>query len=217
MVETPRLLDMRAIANLQITRADDDRHGNPRGAPRPRPMRLRVPRSRTEAFVAELLGVAEINADDRLVAAISFDLDDIDAAFEELDRLYLAGEAADHAHTWSVISGSYAAFNRHELPRTTPDWVAIDHRRGTPYRIATNLAESIRAIWDLTPDFSIHIEAVHRLSSFGAVYTHIAVRDLARRLRRRVAKRPTHDSRRRPHQPLRSLRRGRSRRRPLPL
>ena len=59
-----------------------------------------------------------------------FDLDDIDAAFEELDARYLAGEAAAHAHTWSVIAGAYAAFNRHELPATTPDWVNIDHRRG---------------------------------------------------------------------------------------
>ena len=41
---------------------------------------------------------------------ISFDPDDVDAAFEELDARYLAGEAAAHAHTWSVISGSYAGF-----------------------------------------------------------------------------------------------------------
>ena len=57
-----------------------------------------------------------------------FDLDDIDAAFEELDARYLAGEAAAHAHTWSVISKAYAALNRRELAATTPDWVNIDHR-----------------------------------------------------------------------------------------
>ena len=73
--------------------------------------------------------IVEINADERIVAVVSFDLDDIDAAFEELDARYLAGEAAAHAHTWSLISGAYAAFNRHELPATTPDWVNIDHRR----------------------------------------------------------------------------------------
>ena len=33
-----------------------------------------------------------------------FDIDDIDAAFEELDARYAAGEAAAHAHTWSVIT-----------------------------------------------------------------------------------------------------------------
>ena len=31
--------------------------------------------------------------------------DDIDAAFEELDTRYLAGEAAAYAHTWSVVAG----------------------------------------------------------------------------------------------------------------
>ena len=35
------------------------------------------------------------------------------------------------------------------------------------------LTADLRAIWDLTPDLSIHIEAVHRLSSFGAVATHV--------------------------------------------
>ena len=46
-----------------------------------------------------------------------FDPDDIDAAFEELDARYLAGEAAAYAHTWSVITEAYAALNRRELPR----------------------------------------------------------------------------------------------------
>ena len=56
-----------------------------------------------------MLGIVEINADERIVAVVVFDLDDIDAAFEELDARYLAGEAAAHAHTWSVIARGYAA------------------------------------------------------------------------------------------------------------
>ena len=75
-----------------------------------------------------MLGIVEIDADDRIAAHVVFDLDDIDAAFEELDARYLAGEAAAHAHTWSAIARAYAAINRHELPATTPDWVNIDHR-----------------------------------------------------------------------------------------
>ena len=76
-----------------------------------------------------MLRIAEIDADERIVAAVAFDLDDIDAAIAELDARYLAGEAAAHAHTWSVIAQAYAALNRRELPATTPDWVNIDHRR----------------------------------------------------------------------------------------
>ena len=70
-----------------------------------------------EAFQTEVLHVVEIDADERIAAAVIFDPDDIDAAFEELEARYLAGEAAAHAHTWSVITRAYAAFNRHELPR----------------------------------------------------------------------------------------------------
>ena len=81
-----------------------------------------------EPFHSEMLGILEIDAEERIAAHVLFDLDDIDAAFAELDARYLAGEAAAHSHTWSVIARDYAAFNRHELPATTPDWVNIDHR-----------------------------------------------------------------------------------------
>ena len=54
-----------------------------------------------EAFVTDVLGVVEINAYERIVATVAFGIDDIDAAFEELDARYLAGEAAAHAKTWS--------------------------------------------------------------------------------------------------------------------
>ena len=100
---------------------------------------------------------------------VGFDPEDLEAAFAELDARYLAGEAAAHADTWSVITSSYAAFNRHELPAA--DWVTVDHRRATPFASST-MTESLRAIWDLTPALKIHIEAVHRLNSFGAVITH---------------------------------------------
>ena len=122
-----------------------------------------------ESFLSEALGVVEINADERIVAFVTFDLDDIDAAFAELEARYLAGEAAAHAQTWSLVVAAYAAFDRHELPAA--DWVTVDHRRATPFASST-MTESLRAIWDLTPALKIHIEAVHRLNSFGAVITH---------------------------------------------
>ena len=77
--------------------------------------------------------ITEIDADGRMVANVDFDPDDIDAAFEELDARYLAGEAAADAHTWSVIARARATLNRHELPPTTPDWVNLDHRRGIAF------------------------------------------------------------------------------------
>ena len=108
---------------------DVDRHCDPRGAARPhscpflgtsRRPRRSTPRCSTSSRSTPTTGSRRSSL---------FDLDDIDAAFEELDARYLAGEAAAHAHTWSVIAQGYAALNRRELPATTPDWVNIDHRR----------------------------------------------------------------------------------------
>ncbi|MEO6793159.1 MAG: hypothetical protein ABI253_00145 [Mycobacterium sp.] len=49
---------------------------------------------------------------------MNFDPDDIHAALAELDARYLAGEAAAHAHTWSLVTDAYAAFNRREFAAT---------------------------------------------------------------------------------------------------
>ena len=110
-----------------------------------------------------MLGVVEVNADDQIAAIVVFDLDDFDAAIAELDARYLAGEAAAHSRTWSVISGSYAAINRHELPSTTPDCVNIDRRRETAMGPG-DLIAYIGAGPDRDQDNKAYVEAVHRLS-----------------------------------------------------
>jgi hypothetical protein len=125
---------------------------------------------RPGAFHTEVLYIVEIDADERTLAFVLFDVDDINAAFEELDARYLAGEAATHSHTWSVIARTYAAFNRHELPSTTPDSVYIDHRPLVT-NDASDLTANIRVTWDLMPDISYIAESVHRLSEVGAVVT----------------------------------------------
>lgn len=122
-----------------------------------------------EGFAPELLGVFEIGSGSQIAAIVLFDLDDIDAAVAELDARYLAGEAAAHAQTWSVITGIYAAFNRYEMPAV--DWVNVDHRQGMPFA-PSDLGAALRSFWDLTPKFRIEIEAVHHLSDFGAAITH---------------------------------------------
>ena len=54
----------------------------------------------------------------------------------------------------------------------------------------------LRAMWELTPDVRIYIEAVHRLTDIGAVVTQVGEWNLARGFRRRVAGRHPHDGRR---------------------
>ena len=100
-----------------------------------------------ESVQFEVLHLVEIDGDGRIKAFVGFDPDDIDAAFAELDARYLAGEAAPHAHTWSVVASNVEAFNRHELPAWTSDWVNIDHRKVTAFALGDRAAY-IRATWD---------------------------------------------------------------------
>ena len=126
-----------------------------------------------QEFLDVVLGVIEINSDNLISTIVLFELDDFDSATAELDARYLAGEAAPHAHTWSVIAGAYAALNRHEFPATTPDWVDIDHRGETAFG-AGDLKAYLRAGLEPDQDINVYIEAVHRLTDVGAVFTYAA-------------------------------------------
>lgn len=126
----------------------------------------------TDGYVAELLGVVEIDADSRIASLVTFDLDDIAAAFDELDARYLAGEAAPCARAWSVIARNVSAFNRREPLLTTPDWVTIDHRRATAFEPG-DITPYIHATWDVAPDINLYIESVHRLSDLGAIFSQV--------------------------------------------
>ena len=129
-----------------------------------------------KGFVIETLHVFEIDADERITALITFDPDDIDAAFKELEARYLAGEAAAHAHTWSLIAQAFDALNRHDLGgvlATKPDYHIVDHRLQATIP-ADDLTALFRATWDLTPDLYLYVEAVHRLDDLGAVITQAA-------------------------------------------
>ena len=134
----------------------------------------------------EVLIIAEIDADNRIAAGVVFDADDIDAAFAELDARYLAGEAAAHSHTWSVIKEAYAGFNRRESPPTTPNWVNIDHRRAVARRARRN-----DRIYPCHVGFHARREPLHRGSASAeqprSSRDPRVERDLTAGLRRRVA------------------------------
>src|SRR5277367_1443966 len=127
---------------------------------------------RPDAFYTEALSILEIDADNRGSAKVVFDPDDIDSAIKELDARYLAGEAADYAHTWSVIMQTCAAIDRREMFATTKDFVDIDHRSLAAIG-SGDLMPYIRAALN-DGVYSIYIEAVHRLSDLGAVVALVA-------------------------------------------
>jgi hypothetical protein len=124
-------------------------------------------------FRTEMLSVVETDAEGMLAAQVIFDRDDMDAAFDELEARYLAGDAADYTDLWSEITQSYAAMNRHEIPATMADWVTIDHRVRESFE-GGELTAYAHSAWELIPDVTIRIETVHRLTDFGAAYTHVA-------------------------------------------
>src|SRR5205085_2490961 len=128
---------------------------------------------RPDAFVLDVLNIVEIDTDERITSLVLFDADDIDAAFEELETRYLAGEAAVYADMWSVVTHAYKALNTQELPPTMSDWVTVDHRVRETFR-ADDLNSYVRSGWDVAPDVKVYIEVVHRLSDLGAVATHLA-------------------------------------------
>ena len=116
--------------------------------------------------------IVEIDADERIVAVVAFDLDDIDAAFAELDARYLAGEAAAHARTWSVIAGTMPRSIGTNFPRQRQ--TGSSSTTGVAAFAPGELPAYIRPHGTSRTDLSIHIEAVHRLNDFGAVITHVA-------------------------------------------
>ena len=73
--------------------------------------RVRASGREPDALQDDALNIVEVDADERVTAIVVFDLDDFEAAIAELDARYLAGEAAAHAQTWLVITGSYTAIN----------------------------------------------------------------------------------------------------------
>ena len=208
------IADMRATADCRDHERDVDRHCDPRRAPRPQSCPLLGPRPAAR-------GVPHRDARHRRDrrrradrgASSSFDLDDIDAAFEELDARYLAGEAAAHAHTWSVIA---RCLRRAQPTRTARDDAGLGEHRppatGTAFAPG-DLIAYLRAV--LGP----HARPQHLHRGCASAERPRSGRhpcgawDLARGLRRRVAGDRHLDGRRRPDQPLRALRRGRPRRR----
>lgn len=124
-------------------------------------------------FLTELLGIVEISTDNQMSAHIVFDPDDLDAAIAELNARYAVGEAAPYAETWSAITQTYAALNRHEVPPTTPDWVNIDRRRLATIQPG-DMMTYLHASWAAIPNAGMYITRVHRISGFGAVVSHAA-------------------------------------------
>ena len=114
----------------------------------------------------ETIDVVESGADGRIVAEIAFDPDDIAAAIAELDARFLAGEAAAHAHTWSIITQATTDPNHEDSPRgqrmRLTSITAVGHLRAWRHDrvLEAAMGRSCSGI-------HIYIEDVHRLNEIG--------------------------------------------------
>lgn len=126
-----------------------------------------------DAFRSDLLDVVEIDTNEQVVARVTFDVDDIDAALAELDARYLAGRGRRLR--------AYVVARRRRLCRVQPTRSRCDdaglgeHRSPSGAGFAPgDMIPYMQAAWDDSPDTRIYIAAVHRISAIGAVVTHVA-------------------------------------------
>jgi hypothetical protein len=133
--------------------------------------RLALCRQRTEV-ADDLVGpseipsllVFEVDREGRYRLIVRFDLDALEAAYAELDALFAAGEAKEHAAMWSALSGprnALAAKNWGEVVRLfAPDFVAEDHRPlgfGVVHTPAEYM-KAVRSVSELRPDIALRID-----------------------------------------------------------
>ena len=122
---------------------------------------------RPGSYNVEMLRILEIDADNRVAAFVTFDLDDVDAAYEELEARYLAGDAAPYAHVWQIGMESLGELNRHAPGRMTAGLVYTDHRH---IGFAPgDFGRAVEELWALVPDARYRTTEVHALDAHGTV------------------------------------------------
>ena len=165
------------------------------------------------AFLTGVFGLVEIDTDQRIVVIVSFDLDDFDAAIDELDARYLAGEAAAQHAGGQPSCRVRLALNRRERPRRHRTWSASTIGEAERSRRAVCRAY-LRATWDVTPRTALIYRQGCASGERHRRGRHLrGERDHGRGLRRRVACDRPCSWPRATDQPVRAVRRERPRRR----
>ncbi len=127
------------------------------------------------AYEVDLLVLNEIDERGVCQTTVIFDVDDLDAAFAELDARYLAGEAAPHADMYRTWLRSIDLTNARDWDGVRAIWsddlVVVDHRPGSFGVVEGRDAYQrlMQALHDLTPDIIVQLVAVHQLDAHGCV------------------------------------------------
>jgi ketosteroid isomerase-like protein len=114
----------------------------------------------------EFAAVLGMGRDDALETIVQFDLDDLDAAYAELDARYAAGEAAAHPSVPAAWRRFSEAFARRDWEAVaagySADVVVHDHRLlgWEPIRGAPAYVDSLRTLVELAPDVQIRSDHI---------------------------------------------------------
>jgi ketosteroid isomerase-like protein len=130
--------------------------------------------------VAEVECLQWVELDDRgLVSrAILFDTEDLDAAYDELDASFGAGEARESSVLWSLLGGVRRAYRNHDLSALTdlfsPDFEWADHR-AVGWGTVSGTEDAwrlVKALVELSPDIRMTVAEVDRIEPWGCVFQH---------------------------------------------
>jgi hypothetical protein len=111
----------------------------------------------------EQLVLVEVDDQSRRIAHVTFDPEDLDAAYAELDSRYAVGEAAPYAAVWEKWvqhTRAIAACDWAQLAsQFAPDLVIEDHRPigVLAVRSRDEYVASVRALVDLRPDARLRV------------------------------------------------------------
>jgi len=123
----------------------------------------------------DYLCVDEVDAEGLSAAVILFDLDELDAAYAELDARYEAGEAKAHPHVSEFLrrfrDGIPARDWESFAAICAPGIVAEDHRLVSWGTLRGSVAwvGALKSLVDLAPDIRLRVDHV-RTSRFGLLY-----------------------------------------------
>jgi hypothetical protein len=114
----------------------------------------------------EYIGVVEVDATGRAVLNVLFDADALDAAYDELDERFAAGEASRFPEVTAAMRAFRQAFADRDWPalaaQLAPDMVVNDHRLlgwGVELGRETYI-QAVRSLIDLAPDAYFRLDHV---------------------------------------------------------
>jgi class 3 adenylate cyclase/ketosteroid isomerase-like protein/tetratricopeptide (TPR) repeat protein len=126
-------------------------------------------------YDVEYLSVGEVDADGLYKSTVHFDIEDLGAAFVEMDRRYLSAEGAAHAATWAPLMDVLGAYARRDWERFSElfsDDVVFADRRPTSLGGRDDVAQILRAIRagvDVVPDLDLSCRRIIALDEGRAV------------------------------------------------